>query len=234
MTRKILLVCGGLSSLLYLTMTAAIAQRWEGYSSAARTISELSAIGAPTRPVWVAAAALYTVLVTAFGWGVYMSAGGARSLRIAGVLIGAYGALGLVWPFFPMHSRDVLAAGGGSLTDTMHIVWSVVTVLLMLFAIAFAAAAFGRRFLLYSVGSLLLLVTFGVLTFLDSPGVAANTPTPWIGVWERLDVAVFLVWVVVLALALEEPRTARHERRHDDDRHDQPELDRIDSAIGVN
>jgi hypothetical protein len=165
-------------------------------------VSELSAIGAPTRPVWVLAAAFYTILVTAFGWGVWTSAGGSVALRRAGALIMAYGSLGLVWPFFPMHSREALAAGGGTLTDTMHIVWSVVTVLLMLLSIAFAGAAFGRRFRVYSIASLILLVAFGTLTFLDSPGVAAGLETPWIGVWERLDIAVFLIWIVVLAAGL--------------------------------
>ena len=45
-------------------------------------------------------------------------------------------------------------------------------------------------------------MVFGVLTFLDAPGIAANLPTPWIGVWERINVGVFLLWVVVLATAL--------------------------------
>jgi hypothetical protein len=102
MIRKSLLVCGILSSLLYIAMTIVIAAQWETYSSAAQTVSELSAIGAPTRSVWLLPAALYTVLVTAFGWGVWISGGRTRALRIAGALIVAYGALGLLWPFAPI------------------------------------------------------------------------------------------------------------------------------------
>jgi hypothetical protein len=49
---------------------------------------------------------------------------------------------------------------------------------------------------------LVILVAFGALTFADAPGVAANQATPWIGVWERINVGVFLLWVVVLATAL--------------------------------
>lgn len=52
--RRILAVCGILSSLLYAAMVAFVATRWEGYSSASQTISDLSAIRAPTRPLWVA------------------------------------------------------------------------------------------------------------------------------------------------------------------------------------
>jgi DNA-binding transcriptional regulator of glucitol operon len=76
MARKSLLVCGILSSLLYVAMTIFVAMQWEAYSSASQTISELSAIGAPTRSLWAVPGAIYTVLVTAFGWGVWKSAVG--------------------------------------------------------------------------------------------------------------------------------------------------------------
>ena len=202
MLRKALLVSGILSSLLYVAMTIFVAMQWEGYSSASQTISELSAIGAPTRSLWVLPGAVYTVLVTAFGWGVWKSAGRLCSGRIVGGLIIAYGALGLVWPFAPMHLREVLAAGGGTLSDTLHLALASVTVLLMLLAIGFGAAAFGNWFRLYSIATLVILAAFGVLTFLDAPGIAANLSTPWIGVWERINLGVFLLWIVVLAATL--------------------------------
>src|SRR4029450_13210142 len=49
MTRKFLLVCGILSSLMYVLMDVVSGLRYEGYSFAAYTVSELSALGAPTR-----------------------------------------------------------------------------------------------------------------------------------------------------------------------------------------
>jgi hypothetical protein len=202
MARKSLLVCGILSSLLYVAMTIVVAMQWEGYSSASQTISELSAIGAPTRSLWVVPGAIYTLLVTAFGWGVWKSAGRVRALRIAGGLILAYGSLGVLWPFAPMHLRETLAAGGGTLSDTTHLVLASVTVFLMLLAIGAAAAAFGTRFRVYSLATLAILAAFGALTFLDAPRIAANLPTPWIGVWERINIGVFLLWVVVLATTL--------------------------------
>ena len=84
----------------------------------------------------------------------------------------------------------------------MHIVLAMVTVLLMLLAMGFGAAAFGRRFRLYSIATMVILVAFGALTVLDAPRIAANLPTPWIGVWERINIGVFLLWVVVLAVTL--------------------------------
>lgn len=216
MTRKILLVCGVLSSLLYLAMTALVAMQWEGYSSASQTISELSAVDAPTRPLWVPLGIVYTLLVTAFGFGVWGSARGRRPLRVVGGVLIANGLIGLGWP--PMHQRAVLAAGGGTLTDTMHIVWSMVTVLLMMLAIGFGAAAFGKRFRLYSIATMVILVAFGVLTGMDAPRMQANLPTPWMGLWERISIAADMLWVAVLAttlLRVQETATvsSRHDRR---------------------
>jgi len=198
MVRKVFLVCGIVSSLLYVVMTVVVAMQWEGYHSASQTVSELSAIGAPTRPLWFLPGIAYSLLVTAFGWGVWASARRSRPLRVVGGLMVAYGVIGLAWPFAPMHLRGAEL----TLTDTMHIVLAMVTVLLMLLAIGFGAAAFGKRFRLYSIGTILVLLVFGALAGLDGPRIAANLPTPWVGVWERINIGVFLLWVVVLAVAL--------------------------------
>jgi len=209
MLRKALLVCGILSSLVYVAMTVLVARQWPEYSSFSQTISELSAIDAPTRSTWAIPGAVYTVLVTLFGWGVVRSAGPSRPLGAAGVLIIVYGALGILWPLAPMHQREVLAAGGGTASDTMHLVLAGLTVTLMLVAIGLGSAGLGPRFRVYSIVSLIVLAVCGALTFLDSPGLARNEPTPWIGVWERINLGVFLLWVVALAIALWAPLATR-------------------------
>jgi len=205
MARKSLLICGILSSLLYVAMNVFVPLQWEGYSSASQTVSELSAIGAPTRPLWVWLGTVYSLLVAAFGWGVWKSAGRNRPLRVVGGLMIVDGILSLYWP--PMHLRGAEF----TLTDTMHIVWAMVTVLLMMLAIGFGAAAFDKRFRAYSIATMVILVVFGALTGMDGPRIAANLPTPWVGVWERISIVAFLLWVVVLAFALlraqlEQPR----------------------------
>src|SRR5579885_300250 len=106
------------------------------------------------------------------------------------------GVISLYWP--PMHLRGAEF----TLTDTMHIVWAVVTVLLMMLAIGFGAVAFGKWFCLYSIATMVILVVFGVLTGMDGLRIAANLPTPWVGVWERISIAAFMLWVVVLAMTL--------------------------------
>ena len=202
MIRKTLLVCGIASSLLYVAMTVLLAWQWPEYNSWSQTISELSAVDAPTRPMWVLPGAAYTVLVALFGWGVALCGGANRRLRIVGLLILAYGSLGLVWPFAPMHLREVLAAGGGTFSDTLHLVLAGVTVVLMLVALGVGAAALGPRFRVYSLVSLVVLGICGALTFGEAPQVAVDGPTPWIGLWERINLGVFLVWVIALAVAV--------------------------------
>jgi hypothetical protein len=204
MTRKVLLVCGILSSLLYVAATILGAMRWEGYSSTSQTVSELFAINATSRPLVVPLLLTYDVLVIAFGLGVWGSSGRKRALRVvAGLLVG-YGVIGLVGPFAPMHQRGV----GGTLTDTMHIVVTTVLVLFILLAIGFGATAFGNRFRLYSIGTILILLVFGAMAGLDGPRLAANLPTSWLGVKERINIGGFLLWVVVLAITLLRVRNA--------------------------
>lgn len=202
MSRKILFICGIASSLLYIAMNIIIPMLYEGYSSASQTVSELSAIGAPTRTVWVLSGIVYTLLVTAFGWGILQSAGRNRPLRIVGALMLVHGIIDIAWPFAPMHQREAIAAGAETLSDTMHIVMSVITVLLMMLMIAFGAAAFGKKFRFYSIATLVVLIAFGVLTGLESPGIAKNLPTPWIGVWERINIGAFMLWIIMLAVLL--------------------------------
>ena len=198
MWRKVSLVGGILSSLLYVAMNVFVAMQWEGYSSASQTVSELSAIGAPTRPLWVFLGIFYSLLVTAFGWGIWSWARRNRTLRIVGGLMIAYGVMCLAWPFAPMHLRGVQP----TLTDTVHIAFAVLAVLLMLLAIGFGAAACGKRFRVYSIATILILALFGMLTMLEAPAIAANLPTPWIGIWERVNIGAFLLWVTALAIRL--------------------------------
>ena len=197
---QVLLGCGILSSLLYAAMLVFIPMQWAGYSSASQTVSELSAINAPTRSLWVPLGLLWTLIYAAFGWGVWRSAGPIRALRVVGGVIIVAGILGLFWP--PMHQRAVLAVGGATLTDTLHIAWTMVNGVLTLLAMGFGAAAFGRRFRGYSIVTMVILVAAGAVTSLDAPRIQANLPTPSAGVWERVNIAVWLLWVVVLAVLL--------------------------------
>jgi hypothetical protein len=198
--QKSLLFCGILASLWYVAINIIAPMQYPGYSISSQTVSELSAIAAPTRPLWVLLCIFYSMFVIAFGWGVWRTASGDRHLRIVGALFMLDGFIGFFWP--PMHQREVLAAGGGTLNDTLHIVFAFVTVLLMILAIGFGAVIFGKKFRFYSIVTLVVMIAAGIFTGIDSPKISANLPTPWIGIWERINIGVYMLWVIVFAILL--------------------------------
>ena len=208
MSRRVLLVCGVLSSLVYVGIDQIAALRHAGYHDfASQTISELFARGAPTKPLVDPLLVLYDLLTIAFGVGVWQSAGGNRPLRVAAASLIAVGAIGLPGPWlFPMNLRGV----GG---DAPHIVLTGVIVLFILVAMAAGAFALGPRFRAYSIASIVATLGFGALTGVQASGLATGDPTPWIGLTERLCVGAFLVWVGVLAVALLRAEGVWTERR---------------------
>lgn len=210
--RKPLLTCGILAGVLYVAMTLFVGMLWDGYSAADQTISELSAIGAPTRPLWMALATVYSGLMIMFGWIVWKSAPH-RALRIAGALLVTQAVFGVFWP--PMHQRAVLAAGHGTLTDTLHIVWTIVTSVFFMGVLGFGAAGFGKRFRVYSLATMAILFACGAWTGTYAPGIQANVPTPGVGVWERINTNAFMVWIVVLATVLLWTETSQERRTPD-------------------
>jgi hypothetical protein len=200
--QKALLACGIASSVVYVVANIVGALRGGGYSSVHQSVSELTAIDAPSRPFALPFFVVSDVLAFAFGIGVAASAGRNRPLRVAGWLLVGVGVADVVSPFTPMHTREVLAAGGTTWTDTAHLTVVAVTTLLIMGAMGFAAAGFGKRFRRYSVASLVTMLVAGGLTATQENDVAANLPTPWNGVYERISIGVYLLWMAVLAVAL--------------------------------
>ena len=205
--KKYLLTCGVLSSLFYIAMNALIPLLFDGYSFRSHTVSELSAIGAPTRQLWVWLAFVYMLLFAAFGFGVLKSSIENRHLRTLAIIIFVYCVWNFYWP--PMHQRG----SETSLTDTLHIVWASVTVILMMLMMGFGAAALGTNFRVYTIVTMILLMGFGFKTSLDAPKIPLNLPTPLLGIWERILIGLFMLWVIVLAITLQHRKMAsRYER----------------------
>jgi len=204
MLRKVLLVCGMLASLLYVSATILGATQWNDYDWTTRSVSELFALDAPSRPLVATAFLVYGVLMIAFGVGVWLSAGRQRSLRLLGGLLIAYALVGLPGPlFFSMHT---MVRGGGAQgmasSDVLHIILTAALVLLILVSVGVGTTAFGAPFRLYSIGTLLVVLVFGALAGVQSGQMAGNLPTPWLGVEERLNIFGYMLWVVVLAIGL--------------------------------
>ena len=77
-----------------------------------------------------------------------------------------------------------------------------VLVLLIFLFIAFGATAAGKWFRFYSIGTILTLLVFCTLAGMQDPRVAANLPTPWLGITERVNVYSAMLWVLVLGVVL--------------------------------
>jgi hypothetical protein len=210
MLRKVLLVCGILVPLVWVAGDIIASLRYPGYSWLDYSVSELSAIGAPTRTAVTMVGVVSSLLEAAFAVGIWLCAGGKRGLRIAAGLMFAHAGLNLaipvvnlVTPFATMHTREELAAGGSSAaSDTMHLVYVVVTVLLIFLMIGFASGAFGKVWRWYSIGTIVVALAFGAWAGRFAPAVEANLPTPGLGLIERVNVYGFYLWLALLAVML--------------------------------
>ena len=121
MARKALLICGILSSLLYVGTDILAGTLYAGYRFTSQAISELFAIGAPTSRLVVPLFTLSSLLLAAFASGIWVSAGRNRALRVMALMMVGNAVNGLaLWNFFPMHMRGAEA----TFTDTMHVTLS--------------------------------------------------------------------------------------------------------------
>jgi hypothetical protein len=200
---KLLLACGAAFPILWVGMDIVASLRYEGYNYVDQTVSELSAIGAPTRTLWLAGGAVYGALEIVFAAGLWLVAGRRRALRAVAGLFALHAAVNLaLGPFSSMHQRQVLATDGATLSDTLHLVLVAVGAIIFFAEIGLAATAFGDRFRLYSIVTILAMVVFGFVTSLSAADLQANEPTPEVGIYERVNAYGYMLWVVVLAATL--------------------------------
>jgi hypothetical protein len=204
MVRKILLGCGIASSVLYIVVDLLGTLQYPGYRYTEQQFSELTAQGSPVRPLMIALNLIpYTLLVAAFAVGVWTSAGPKRAGRITAAMLLGYAAFGMAGGlFFPMNTREALAAGERGLQNAMHPPLTAVMSLFIVLAMGFGATLLGKRFRYYSYGTIALLIVFGVLTSLQAGKMVADEPTPWMGLTERINIYATMLWVAVLAIGL--------------------------------
>lgn len=196
---RALLICGVIAPLVYIATDVVAASLWPGYSLRDQTISELNAIGAPTRQLTVVMGLVGYGILLAFGVGVWRMGAGNRPLRIAGLALTLFSAQAL-WavPFASMQLRGAER----TFSDTLHLVDGAFAGLLLATVIGFSAAALDARFRAYSVGALLLVLFFSAWSGMDYSNLVADRPTPWLGVKERVAVYSYQAWLVVFGATL--------------------------------
>lgn len=198
-----LLACGIAYPVTYAVANDVVAAaRHPGYSRIDQAVSELSATGAPTRRFLVCMLPGFTGLTLAFGTGVWKVAGRRRALRATGLVLLASAATGIAWVPFPMSSREVIARGEAVGGDTGHLVLSGLTVAEILTLLGAGSAAFGKGFRAYSLTSAAVVLLSGALTSRQAANLPDGKPTPGMGLYERISIGTWLLWMAVLATIL--------------------------------
>jgi hypothetical protein len=195
-----LLGCGVVAPVWWVAMDIVGSLRYPGYSYIDQTISELSAEGAQTRAFMTVLSGIpYTGLMLAFGVGIWTAAGGRRAGRITGAVLIGEAAWGMVGGLlFPMAMRGTEE----TLRNQLHVPYGVGMPILFLSAIGFGSRLFGQSFRYFSYGTVLAMLGFGLLMSVQMSKVAANEPTPWLGLEERINADASMLWIAVLAIAL--------------------------------
>lgn len=193
-----LLVCGILAAFVYVLTDVLGAMRYPGYDFTSQGISELMAVGAPTKHLVDSVFVVYGMLALAFAIGVLRESSGQRALRVTGLLLLGYSLVGAFGRFVPAYPRSA----GGFSDSLPHVILTGVLVVLMLAALGFASRALGKRFQIYTLATLGTLVALGIASGVYGSRLAANQPTPGFGIVERVLIYAYLVWAAVLGVLL--------------------------------
>ena len=192
------LVCGIAAAAVQIAGDIAAAMLYPGYSYADQTVSELSAIGAPTRSFLSLAGDVFNALVLAFAVAVWKTAGHMRAMRMTALLLGLFVSNGIVWSFFPMQQRGNEMAA----TDIGHIVMAALQVLTIVLFIGFGSIADGKGFRVFSIIMIAAILIAGGVTAAETSRIEQGLATPWIGLIERISFYGPGLWMSTLALVL--------------------------------
>ncbi|HET7818274.1 MAG TPA: hypothetical protein VFL70_03120, partial [Bacteroidia bacterium] len=69
-------------------------------------------------------------------------------------------------------------------------------------AMGFGAAAFGKSFRIYSIITMAVFIIFGTLSGFMGEALFKNEPTPWMGIYERINIYGYMIWVIVFVILL--------------------------------
>jgi hypothetical protein len=194
-----MLFCGIFASLFFVVSDVLGGLLWEGYSFTVQSISELSAIGAPTRPLVVPLNLFFNVLLILFGLGVW-NASRKRAMHVIAALLLGNAIINIaVVLFFPMHLGEAVSA--------IHLSIMVTNVIfLQMLTIVFGAVAFRNWFRFYSVGTLLAFIALTVIGLFVVPQIISGPPQ--IGLQERVMEYGVLLWQAMLSAALLRAKTS--------------------------
>jgi len=118
--RKLMLVCGFVAPLLFVSTDILTGTLYVGYSFTSQAVSELFAIEASASGLVVPLFTGYSLLLIAFAFGILVSpaVGQNRAMSVMALMMIGNAVNGLVlWNFFPMHMRGAEM----TFTGVMHV-----------------------------------------------------------------------------------------------------------------
>lgn len=192
-----LLLCGVLAPVFYLATDRLAGKLLSGYSYASQSMSELSAVGASTRSLVVWLNLVATVLMIAFGVGIWRTGDQALLMRIVGGLVIANASLGFIGVFlFPTHfgQRPDFATPG--------VITMFLSVICFVLAMLFGAAAFAGWFRILSIGIPVSYILLALLRFATAASSPPEGAVSLIGTQERTMAYSFWLWAMALAIHL--------------------------------
>ena len=200
--RKLLLLCGILTPLVYVFTVSLGGILTPGYSHIAQAVSDLIAAEAPAKSLLDPLFAIYNLLMFAFAIGLFLRMRADSKPRqivgtVGALVLAAEGIFGLVTLFFPEDAGGVGAQI--SATGSMHIIFASLSSLTTMLAILlvglwFRSSPRWQRYAIYSFISLLVVFVAG--------GMAAASianRSPFGGLAERTTIGGFMQWVFVVA-----------------------------------
>lgn len=208
--KKFYPVFGIISALLYTSAVLIGGFLRSDYSHVSNAISELIMTNAPNKMLLDLIFTFYNSSLAIFGFSTffYLESPRTKLLKSAAIMLGVIGVLGLLMFFFSQDPRGATVTVGG----IIHIILAGIMSLLTILTIFFAGFSFGgepklQGLKIYSVFSGLFIIVSGGLTAV----VTANGST-YMGVYERLTIGTFILWVLVLSVKLFALNTANNKR----------------------
>ena len=128
------------------------------------------------------------------------AANGNRPLRVTGGLLIAHGVVSVQWFWFPMTARDDIIAGSMRWNDAGHLALIAWSGLFALAEISCGAGAFNWRFRVYSIVTVVTALVFAALTGTQAANLVGGEGTPLMGVYERVSIGAWLLWIAVLSV----------------------------------
>lgn len=202
---RLLLACGLVAPALSLVADVLACARWRTYRPVAQSMSELGAIGAPTRDLVTGLNLARDLSLAAFAAGVCKSSGGDPAMRAMGGLLLANATSDAVASAFLPRDYAQPTWSGRNTANTLVMATGVACYMAAM--VAGALAPLGR-FRAVSVG--VPLSYLGLTALALSLAARRQTPPVTTGAQERTMAYSYQLWIAALAAALMRQEARRH------------------------